>query len=214
VTNDKFSGIALKGGVSGTGYNFGEQQTTGPALAGNETQSPAWWNGSTGQALIKALNGSQSAKNFGNWLAANFSNLYGANAGTANNLQGKTNAQVATYYQALYANTKKKLETETLALAMSVYVTNSSLAGTVGTSYGFAVSSTGLGATTVDVGADGAAFGVSNGTVMTVRELLSRTNARARKGTLWDVNGDGTLSGPETALRNQGLSLFDAINNA
>src|SRR5262249_25092945 len=100
-----------------------------------------------------------------------------------------------------------------LALAMSVYVTNSSLAGTVGTSYGFAVTTTGLGAATVDVGVNGAAFGVSNQTVMTIAELLARTNARARKGILWDVNGDPTLSAAETALRNEAISLFDAINN-
>jgi hypothetical protein len=119
---------------------------------------------------------------------------------------------VAAYYQTLYANSKKKLEAEALALALSVYVTNSSLAGTVGTSYGLAVSTTGLGAATVNVGVNGPAFGVNNNTVMTIPELLSRTNARARKGILWDVNGDGTLSAGEIALRNQALSLFDAIN--
>jgi hypothetical protein len=214
MTNDKFSGIVLKGGASGTGYSFGEQQAAGSALAGNQTQTTAWWNGNTGQALIKAVNGSANAKNLGNWLAASFSNLFGANAGTANNLKGKTNSQVAAYYQTLYANTKKKLETETLALALSVYVTNSSLAGNIGTSYSFAVTAAGLGAAMVDVGANGAAFGVLNNTVITVAELLSRTNARARKGTAWDVNGDGTLSAAETVSRNQGLSNFDTINNA
>jgi hypothetical protein len=47
---------------------------------------------------------------------------------------------------------------------------------------------------------------------MTITELLWRTNARARKGILWDANGDGVLSGAETVLRNQVLSLFDVIN--
>ncbi len=166
-----------------------------------------------GQALIKALNGGQTAKNLGNWLATNFNNLFGADAGTANNLAGKTNAQVAAYYQTLYSNAARKPEAEALALALSVYVTNSTLAGTTGTSYGFAVSATGLAAATVSVGVNGAAFGLNNNTVVTIAELLSRTNARARKGTLWDSNGDGVLNPAETIFRNQVYSLFDTVNN-
>src|SRR5262249_20593310 len=127
VTNDKFSGIVLGAGAAGTGYNFGEQQVVGSAFTGNQTGTIAFWRGSSGQSLVKALNGSQSAKNLGNWLAVNFNNLFGANAGAANDLTGKTNVQVAAYYQALYANTAKKPEAEVLALALAVYVTNSNL---------------------------------------------------------------------------------------
>ena len=65
----------------------------------------------------------------------------------------------------------------------------------------------------MNVGASGAAFGISNHAVITIGELLSRTNARARKGTVWDVNGDSSLSGAESVLRNQAYSLFGAINN-
>ena len=100
-----------------------------PRVAGNQTQTIAFWNGTSGQNLIKALNGSQNAKNLGNWLATNFGNLFGSAAGTANNLSGKTNAQVAAYFQSLYANAAKKAEAEALALALTVYVTNSNLAG-------------------------------------------------------------------------------------
>ena len=212
IANDKFSGIVLTAGAAGSGYNFGEQQTVGSALAGNQTQSASYWNGNTGQAFIKALNGSQSAKNLGNWLATNFNNLFGSDAGTANNLTGKTNAQVATYYQSLYSNAAKKAEVEALALALAVYVTNSNLAGTAGTSYGFAVSTTGLGAATANIGVNGAAFGINNNTIVTITELLSRANARARKGFLWDANGDGSLNPAETILRSQVYSVFDAIN--
>ena len=213
VSTDKFSGIVLSAGAQGTSYNFGEQQVVGAAFAGNQTGSSAFWNGTSGQALIKALNGSSSAKNLGNWLAANFNNMFGASAGTANNLTGQTNAQVAAYFQTLFANSAKKLEAENMALALSVYVTNSGLAGTTASSYGFAVSATGLGASTVNVGSNGAAFGVSNNAVMTVTELLQRTNARARNGLLWDTNGDGILSAAETSMRNMGYSLFTTINN-
>jgi hypothetical protein len=116
TSNDKFSGIVLASGAVATGYNVGEQQTVGSPFAGNQTQSAVWWNGSNGQALIKALNGGQTSKNLGNWLASIFSNLFGADAGSANNLAGKTNAQVAAYYQSLYSNTAKKPEVDALAL--------------------------------------------------------------------------------------------------
>jgi hypothetical protein len=212
-SNDKFSGIVLNAGASGTGYIFGELQTVGSAVAGNQTQTTAWWNGSSGQSLTKALNGSQNAKNLGNWLATNFNNLFGSNAGSANNLAGKTNKQVAAYYQSLYSNAAKKPEAEALALALAVYVTNSNLAGNTAVSHGFAVSSSGSGTATVNVGINGPGFGINNSTVMTITELLSRANARAREGLLWDANANGSLSPAEAILRNQIYSLFGTINN-
>src|SRR5262249_40357651 len=121
--------------------------------------------------------------------------------------------QVAAFYQTLYANSAKNLEVNALALALSMYVTNSNLAGSLGTTYGFAVSATGLGAATVNVGTSGPAFGFNDNVVVTGAELLSRTNARAGTGILWDVNGNGSLSGAESALRNQALSTFKTINN-
>jgi hypothetical protein len=126
--------LAFRADAAGAGYNFGELQTVGSTIAGNQTQTAAWWNGSSGQALIKAVNGCQTSKTLGNWLATNFNNLFGADAGSTNNLAGKTNAQVATYYQANYANTSRKPETDALALALNVYVTNSVLAGSTATS--------------------------------------------------------------------------------
>ena len=213
ASNDNFGGVKLTSGAVASGYNFGEQLAVGSTVAGNQTQTAAWWNGSSGQALIKAVSGGQSSKNLGNWLATNFSSLFGANAGTANNLSGKTNTQVATYYQALFSNPARKPEAEALALALAVYVTNSGLAGTTATSYGFAVSSTGLAAQTVSVGVAGAAFGVDDNLMISVGELLSRINAHANKGLIWDVDGNGTFSTAESAMRNQVSTLFDAINN-
>ena len=77
AANDKFSAVNLTAGAVATGYNFGEQLALSSAVAGNQTQNMAWWNGTSGQALIKALNGGQTAKNLGNWLASNFTNLFG-----------------------------------------------------------------------------------------------------------------------------------------
>ena len=70
---------------------------------------------------------------------------------------------------------------------------------------------TGLGGATVNVGVNGAAFGINDSTVMTIAELLSRANARARNRALWNANGAGTLSAAEIALRNQAYSYFPLV---
>ena len=124
------------------------------------------------------------------YLASTFPNIYGANAGS-NNLTGKTNAQVAAFYQQLYTETGPKLDAETMALALATYVTNSSLAGNVAVSYGFAVSTSGLATATFSVGTNGAAFGVDDNAVLRCWILLTLTNADAHKGLLWDLDGNG-----------------------
>ncbi len=184
TSNDRFSGVVLGTGVAGSGYNFGELQTTGSSVAGNQTQTAAWWNSAIGQSLIRALNGGPQSKNLGNWLSANFSNLFGPEAGSALNLANRTNSQVAALYSSLYSNANRKPEAEFLALALAMYVTTSGLAGTTAaaSNYGFSVSTNGLGASTFSVGSNAAAFGVQTNAVLTVRELLSRANARSRKG--------------------------------
>jgi hypothetical protein len=211
VGSDKFTGIVMPVGGVGINYNFGEKQVDGVAYAANQTASVAYWSSTNGQNLIKALNGGQNATALSSWLATNFNNIYGTNAST-NNLSGKTNAQVATFFQGLASSTAKKLDSQTMALAMSVYVTNSTLAGTTAVSYGFGVSSIGLGAATVNVGDDGAAFGIDDNSVITIMELLLRTNARAKAGVLWDSNGNG-LTSAENMLRADALDLFTTINN-
>ena len=109
------------------------------------------------------------------YLASNFPNIYGASA-AGHNLAGKTNAQVAAFYQQLYSASGPKLDAETMALALATYVTNSSLAGNVAASYGFVVSTSGLATATFSVGANGAAFGVNNKVVLTVMEQSLPTN--------------------------------------
>lgn len=136
--------------------------------------------------------------------------MYGSSAGS-NNLTGKTNAQVASFYKTLASSTSKKLDAETLALALDVYVTNSNLAGNVATSYGFGVSTGGLSIATVNVGTDGAAFGVKDNSTLIVMDLLYLTNIRAHNGVLWDANGDGTLSLAENILRTEAYSLFESL---
>src|SRR5207249_6813540 len=106
-------------------------------------------------------------------------NLYGVHAG-ANNLTGKSNAQVAAFYTSLFKRTSSvdgppKVDAQALAVALAVYVTNQNLAGTTAAAYGFQVSAGGVGAATLDVGCGNrAAFGLSptDSTTMTVLDIL------------------------------------------
>jgi sugar lactone lactonase YvrE len=186
------------------------------------TAAIGFWQNPNGQALINSFNGGPSATALGNWLAASFPNLYGASAG-ANSLAGKSNAQVAAYFQALFGQGGTavpaqgtswgqpsglggtQVQAEVLATALSVYATTSSLGGTAGVAYGFTVSAPGLGARSYSVGADGAAFGVANNSTLTVYGLLLAVNQLA-------VNG--VLYGGNTTLQAQAAELFNALDQA
>jgi hypothetical protein len=158
------------------------------------------WHNKNGQALINAFNGGPGATALSAWLATNFANLYGAGAG-ADNLTGFTNAQVAAFYQSQFA-LPGSLNAQVLATALNIYATTLSLGGTVGQAYGFTVSADGLGAYSYGVGADGAAFGVANNTMLTVYALLEGVNAQTVNGVLY--NGDKTL-------QNGASDLFSAL---
>jgi hypothetical protein len=91
-----------------------------------------------------------------------------------------------------------------LATALSVYVTDATLDNTgVGTQDGFIVSGNGVATATVNVGTNGAAFGVADNTTMTVMDLLLATDAQSVNGVLY--NGD-------TTKRNKANNIFSAIN--
>jgi hypothetical protein len=126
----------------------------------------------------------------GNWLATNFPNMFGS-------LAGKTNAKVADYFTTLFNVTGTNTHAQIMATALAVYVTNSSLAGNTATSAGFNVSGTGTGAKLYNVGAYGAAIGLSNNASYTVFALLKQADAR------WAFD-----AAEFTALNN----IFDGIN--
>jgi hypothetical protein len=189
VATDTFS-IQLGQGVNGLNYNYGEEAAaTGPVQAG-QTASVAFWKNNKGQALILALNGGPTSTQLGNWLAATLPNIYGSGAG-GNNLAGMSNADIAALFQ-LDVKNKRRIDAQVLATSLSVYATNATLDPTmVAAQYGFTVSGDGVGTATVNVGSNGAAFGVANNTTMTVMDLLLATNAQAVNGVLY--NGDTTL---------------------
>jgi hypothetical protein len=163
-----------------------------------------FWNNTNGQALLKGFNGGATATALSAWLAARFPNLYGTSAG-ANNLTGKTNAQVATYFQTLFSLGGTQVQAQVLAVALNVYATTSSLGGSAGTAYGFKVSAAGLGARSYSVGRNGAAFGVANNTTRNVSQLLVAVNSKAVNGVLYSGNA---------TLQAQAADLFNAVNKA
>jgi hypothetical protein len=210
ASNDRFSNIRIVASRDGINYNFGE---VGSAVHRGQTAAIGFWQNSNGQALLKCLNNGSTDTNLGIWLAANFPNLYGQNAGAAS-LLGKSNAQIASFYTTLYKTTAQKLDAQVLALAFATYVTDAGLAGTMARNYNFEVTDTGVGSATYNVGSNGAAFGVANNSTVAVSQLLQIADNKSWNGTLWDADHSGTLSATESNWRNMAYTIFNAINNA
>jgi hypothetical protein len=89
---------------------------------------------------------------------------------------------------------------------LAVYVTNATLNSTsVGSQFGFAIAGSGVGTATFNVGTNGESFGVANGTVMTVMELLLEVDTQSANGVLYTGN---------TVKRTKANNVFEAINQA
>ena len=197
---DAFSGISINQGIDGMNYNFGERPLAGTAVASGQTATIGFWQNKNGQALIKALGENTQ---LGDYLAATFPNLYSG-------LAGKTSSQVAAFYQGLFSSKAKvggpaKVECQVMAVALATYVTNSSLAGTVATRYGFRVTQFGVGIATFNVGTSGVAFGVTNYTRVSVLDLLLATDSRSSDDVLYDY---------DIKLRTLANTIYTAINES
>ena len=88
----------LAAGLDALNYNYGERPAATGAVQHGQTAGIGFWNNKNGQALIKALNGGGTSTQLGDWLAATFPHMFGASSGS-NNLTGKTNAYVASFFQ-------------------------------------------------------------------------------------------------------------------
>ncbi len=93
------------------------------------------------------------------------------------------------------------------------------LAGNVASSFGFNVTDTGIGTNVVNVGDNGAAFSVANGTDLTIMQLLLATNSLTDQpdsvagfASIYDENGDGMISSAEAALRAMANIIYSDIN--
>ena len=114
-----------------------------------------------------------------------------------------------------------KVDAQFMATAMATYFTSSNLAGNVASGYGFNVTDTGIGTKVVNVGARGAAIGVTDGTKLTIMQLLLATNALTDNSddilgaaNTYDTNGDGVIDASEAPLRAMANAIYTAINEA
>jgi hypothetical protein len=173
--NDVISNIILPPSVKALGYNFGERLAC--TLGSATTAGVSYWIGSTGQTLIKALNGSSSATNLASWLYNNYGKLF-------NTLSGKKNTDVAALIISLNSG-GKTLEAQILSVALSAYVTSTTLAQNAGSTRGFATSTSGLGAQTYRLGDEATLLGLNTGGIYTISQILTAANSKASSGTLF-----------------------------
>lgn len=183
--------------------------------------SIGFWQNKHGQELIELLNDGPESTDLSTWLATNFVNAYGASAGE-NDLTGMTNVEVAEFYESVFKQKNRdtrdrisgpsKMDAKAMAVALSMYVTNQSLAGDIATEYGFLVTPDGLGAETVNVGNNGAAFGVDDDTDMTVMDAMLAADSLAFEGIFYDMDTDGDATDDEErGLRTSAHNVFSSI---
>ncbi|KAA5539566.1 hypothetical protein FYK55_23615 [Roseiconus nitratireducens] len=92
-----------------------------------------------------------------------------------------------------------------MAVALATYFSSSQLAGTVATSSGFNVSTTGIGTRVVNAGSCGAAFDVEDDAELSVVQLVQATNAMtdemdATDGFAYIYNFDGNSGLKDIAI--------------
>jgi hypothetical protein len=157
-----------------------------------------FWHNKNGQEVINSFNGGSTATMLANWLATSFPNLFGAaNPYTGSSLAGFTNAQIASVYSNLWtpSGVTKNTYVQAFALALNCYATSASLGANATTAgFGFNTSPDGTCSRTFNVGSNGAAFGVSNGTTLTVFQVIAAANANFNPTTGLFYGGDQVLT--------------------
>ena len=190
------------GGVGAATVTVNLLNQSGQQVTSGDTATIGFWRNKHGQALIEAVNGGGASTVLGDWLAANFGNMYA-------DLAGATNAEVAEYYRNLFRQKKAKgrgpakLDAQVMATALACYVTSEDLAGTIAADYGFTVTQRGVSVSTFNVGTSGAAFDVADHTEMAIIDLLRATNDQAAGGVLY---------GLDSLLRSLANEIYSAIN--
>jgi uncharacterized repeat protein (TIGR01451 family) len=172
--------------------------TGGSPVSAGEFATIGFWHNKNGQAVIYSFNGSSSSTLLGNWLATNFPKLFGAsNPYTGTSLAGLTNAQVATVYANLWtpSGVTKNTYVQAFAVALGIYADTSSLGfNDTAKKFGFVIAPGGGGAATFNVGDNGAAFGVANGTTLTVMQFIQAATDNFSPATGLFYGGDQTLT--------------------
>jgi hypothetical protein len=138
-----------------------------------------------GQSVITSISGTA----LGNWLAANWPNLFG---GFAN--------QNSTYVANAFKNGSSNTYLQAFAIALDIYFDTTSLGGAtivvngLAAKYGFKVSDNGGGYATWNIGGDGGAFGVSNNSNLPLNQILGAANQNYNPQTSQFYGGDPTLT--------------------
>lgn len=235
--NDQFVEIDLVAGVSGVNYNFGERLDGGSFPSGGVTATIGFWQNKNGQALIQQLNGTPDSTLLGDYLTDTFPNLYGGDVLDRNGDTIVDNREVAESFKLLFKRNRNqspagppKLDAQVMAVALATYVTRETMVSvdyvtqadspslvTAVESYGFNVTTGGVGSTSVNVGDAGEALGYANDSEVQIIDLLLATNARSIDGLLFDDldgdgQGDGEIDDTEELYRTLANDLFSAIN--
>lgn len=198
-------------------YDFAEH---GQQVTSGDAAGIGFWQNKHGQSLI-----AQGGSHLAQWLSDNFGNVFGGEFVDEFGLADVTGDDVASFYkdQLFKQKAKKtvggpaKVDAQFMAVALATYFTSRNLAGDVATPFGFNVTDTGIGTKIVDVGTNGAAFQVADHTDLTIMQLLSATNhltgAQSGFSSIYDVDGDGSISPEEEALRTMANNIFSIIND-
>lgn len=192
-------------------YIFGE---IGQQVDAGDTATTGFWHSRRGRNLMI-----QGGAALAQWLTNTFGNVFG------DELVGADGMDVYRFFQmelirhrSILSLLTARVDTEFMALALATYFTNSNLAGDIGASAGFVVTDTGIGTNVINVGGSGEAFGVADGTSMTIMQMLQTTNAMTDPddhlsgyANVYDLNGDGRINLSEAYLRLLAHNTFRTI---
>jgi len=198
--------------IDATDYIFTE---LGQSVASGDTATIGFWQNKHGQALIE-----QGGAALANWLTNNFGNVFG------DTFVGSDGKVVASFYRdQLFRQRSErsagpaKVDAQFMAVALATYFTSSNLAGNMASDYGFNVTDTGIGTKLVNVGENGSAFSVSNGTDLTIMQLLLATENLTDQpdslggcARIYDLDGNGEIDEYEAVLRTLANNVFSGIN--
>ena len=164
------------------------------------TLTQGGWHNANGQAVINSFGKTSTpmtstAMTLGQWLNNTFPNLFAASQ--ANAQVAAANAQVAADFQTafrvlgLQGNTYVKA----FSVALSCYASTMGLGfDSTAAQVGFIGTLDGLGNQTYNIGNNGAAFGVPNGTILTVFQVMATADANYNSATGLFYGGDATLT--------------------
>jgi Prealbumin-like fold domain len=183
--------------------------TTKPVCNGTFATA-GYWTTTTGQNVIKCLNGGSSSTCLAQWLCTSFPNLYGSGCGTHSlcNSNGTyfTNSQVAAACSKFTGG-----DLQCFSAALSTYCTSTNLAGCNirNTDSHFTTSAYGSGMYTYSVGTNGAAFGVANYSTCTILQMLTNLNNCTTPGSSVSTGANTCFSSVNTTgnVSNDDLSV-------